>query len=102
MNATTDSTPEQRAIDKSRAIDPYLIRVGKLRAGEYQVLGQHGWYTVRVDASGYSCDCEGGKHGRQCWHKASCYRMRLACRALKPTPAPALTPGQQAKKDLWG
>jgi hypothetical protein len=78
------TSPQQRAIDKSRALDPDLGRVSRVRSGEYSVLGETGWWTVRVGASGYTCTCTAGANGRPaCWHRASCYRLRLACRALK-------------------
>lgn len=106
MNATATS-PQQTAIDRSRQLDPDLARIAKLRPGAYQVLGEHDWYEVTVDAAGYRCTCKAGQHREACWHRASAYRMRLACRALKPTaPAPSTTvkplTGAQARKDLWG
>lgn len=100
MNAT--DTPEQRAIDRSKAIDPDLGRVSRVASGEYLVLGNHDWRTVRVDASGYRCSCEAGVHGRRCWHVGSVYRMRLACRSIRPAATVKPLTGAQAKRDLWG
>jgi hypothetical protein len=84
---TASATAYQRSIDRSRQLDPTLVRVSRVRSGEYEVLGQTDWYTVRVDAAGYTCDCPAGAHERPaCWHRASAYRYRLAARSLKPAP----------------
>jgi hypothetical protein len=107
VTARTATTPEQRAILKSREVDPNLWRVVQTAKGEYSVMGEHAEYTVRVSATGYSCDCPAGANGKPaCWHRGSCYRYRLSHRALRPVlPSPvAVKPltGEQARRDLWG
>jgi hypothetical protein len=105
MTTAPAISPEQGAIDRSREQDPELGRTSKLRPGEYQVLGNTGWWVVRVDADGYTCDCPGGQHGRKCWHMGSAYRLRLSCRSLRPAapaPTPAPAPKLTAREELFG
>jgi hypothetical protein len=107
VTARTATTPEQRAIAKSREIDPNLWRVVQTAIGEYSVMGEHSEYTVRVSAAGYSCDCPAGANGRPaCWHRASCFRYRLSHRALRPVSSSSVAvkplAAGEAKRDLWG
>lgn len=107
MNATT-TTCQQNAIDRSRELDSDLMRTSRIAPGRYQVLGQSNWYEIVVSPAGYSCTCTAGQHGKPCWHAASCYRLRLACRALKggqvvrSAHIPAPEPKVSAREELWG
>lgn len=97
MNTAERADTQQAAINKSRELDPHLVRVARVRAGEYQVLGETGWWTVRVTAAGYTCDCPAGSHGwPACWHRASCYRLRLSQRSLKAAPPVDTRPAREA------
>lgn len=110
MNApTTPATCEQRAIDKSKELDPNLVRISKVRPGVYSVLGQSGWYEVTVSREGYTCTCTAGANNRPaCWHRASAYRLRLACRSLKtgqavrPAHYSQPEPKTSAREELFG
>lgn len=77
------TSADQRAIDKSRHLDPKLARTAPLGRGEYLVSGEHGMYIVTVSRAGYACECPAGTNGRRCWHTASVYRARAAVHSVR-------------------
>lgn len=91
---------QQRALDRSRATDPTLARISKVRPGTYQVLGNTNWYEVTVDRDGYHCTCVAGANGKPCWHQGSAFRLRASCRSLKASAAPEAK--TSARIELFG
>lgn len=75
---------QQRAIDKSRRVDPNLEFVRRIGCGSYEVHSnsQDKIHTVSVSATGYACSCDGARHPA-CAHRASAYRLRLAERTRR-------------------
>lgn len=100
----TETRPElkaawERALTKSRAVDPLLARVRRVACGSYQVSGEHGVYTVTVNADGYSCTCPAGQNERNCYHEASAWRLRCASRMVV---APVASTAQAVKSPTGG
>jgi len=91
----TISKSEANAIN--RAVQLRLAaRVQRVRCGEYHVPSATcggAIYTVRVEATAYTCDCPAGIHGRPCKHMAAVLIAKVEhvsrCHVTGPAHAPA-------------
>lgn len=109
MNTLAEPTStEQRALNRSRQLDPTLARTTRVRSGVYRVEGETGDYLVTVDRAGYHCQCKGARNGLKCWHAASTFRRRLAERSARLATRPAgaearagVGTGTRYRAELW-
>ncbi|MCW4043929.1 MAG: SWIM zinc finger family protein [Candidatus Bathyarchaeota archaeon] len=75
--------PVDRLLEKARKLAE-SGRVEQLAAGVYNVVGDHGTYTVAQDYTGkYSCNCQGYLQKRKCSHIAA---VMLATKQHKRKP----------------